>query len=143
MDQIHVSRDFGDKDLKGLVERLKSGGQVHDQDWQQAITVFDKRMRERFWLCIEASLDIKTEPLEPLNGANPDRLLPKETLITTGFAIMALCCLLIDTLQFFYAGEQAREPHQGCPTPQDCAAAAPSTRKIRCIFDEVSVFGSA
>jgi hypothetical protein len=90
MDQIHVSRDFGDKDLKGLVDRLKSGGQVHDQDWQQAITVFDKRMRERFWLCLEALLDIKTEPLEHLNGANPDRLLPKETLITTGGAFLRL-----------------------------------------------------
>jgi hypothetical protein len=77
VDQIYVSRDFGDKDLELLVERLKPCGEANDQDWQQAITVFDKKMRERFWLCIEAWLDIKTEPLEPLNGANPDRPIPK------------------------------------------------------------------
>jgi hypothetical protein len=129
VDQIYVSRDFGDKDLELLVERLKPCGEANDQDWQQAITVFDKKMRERFWLCIEAWLDIKTEPLEPLNGANPDRPIPKETLITTGFAIMALTCLLIETLQFFRAGEVPKKPHQSCRTRQTCAAAALSTRQ--------------
>jgi len=129
VDQIYVSRDFGDKDLEGLVERLKPGGEANDQDWQQAITVFDKRMHERFWLCIETLLDIKTEPLKPLNAANPDRPIPKETLITTGFAIMALRCLLIETLQFFRAGEGPKKPHQSCRTPENCAAAAPSTRQ--------------
>lgn len=61
-------------------------------------------MRERFFACIEALEALPTQEYIPVpDEPDPDRLLPQETP-TTGFAITALCCPLIETLQSFRTG---------------------------------------
>jgi hypothetical protein len=135
MDQIHICRDFGDKDWEVLRKRLGLGVQTNERDWQHAIDVFHRRMQERFFLCIKAlEEDVKTKRVTPLNGADADRALSQGIVITTGFAIMALCCLLIDTLQFFRAGKPPRAQPQGCPRPEKCAGTFPGTGRAFVAF---------
>ncbi|SRR6266702_318455 len=134
MDQIHICRDFGDEDWNELSKRLKPGAPPNERDWQRAIDVFDRRMRERFLLCIKALEDIKAKRVTALNGADAVRPLPEEIIITTGFAIMALCCLLIDTLQFFRAGKPPRNQPRGCPRPEKCAGTFPGTGRAFVAF---------
>ena len=129
--QVQICRGFGDRDWEELSKRLERGDaiQPNERDWQRAVSIFERRMRERFFLCIEElekarTQDYVTIPDEP----NPDRHLPEESL-TTGFAIMALCCLLIDTLQFFRAGAPTWTPPEKCPRPEKCANPSPGTGK--------------
>jgi hypothetical protein len=63
--------------------------------WGEAIGVFERRMRERFLSSIEALSAADTKPdLSSSDSANTPHCIP-------GFAIMALCCLFIETLQGF------------------------------------------
>lgn len=55
-----------------------------EEGWQQAVDIFEDRIRGRFLL--------------------PIKTLQNETRSYPGFAIMALDCLLIETLQQFYEG---------------------------------------
>ncbi len=63
--------------------------------WAEAIDVLERRIRERFLSSVDAlfAADRKPTPL-PSDPAREGHCVP-------GFAIMALCCLLIDTLQGF------------------------------------------
>lgn len=54
----------------------------NEEDWQLAIDMFKDRMESRFF--------------EPVNNI--------KRMIYSGFTIMAICCLLIETLQQFYKG---------------------------------------
>ena len=63
--------------------------------WAQGVGVFERRMRERFLSSIDALFAADTKPdSSPLDSAHREECIP-------GFAIMALCCLVIETLQGF------------------------------------------
>jgi len=80
-------------------------------------------------LCIEELEKIPIQDYVPIpDEPNPDRPLPKEGL-TTGFAIVALCCLLIDTLQYFRVGAPTWIPPEKCPRPEKCANPSLGTGK--------------
>jgi hypothetical protein len=83
-----ICHGFTDEDWKALRKDLMGpGGVTKDENaWARAVDVFANRIRERFLSCIEALDDPKSST---------------GRLIVAGFAIMALCCLLIETLQSF------------------------------------------
>lgn len=85
---------FSSTDWKNLTGRLD-----HDEcAWAEAIGVFERRMKERFFTCIDALVKADTKPDLKSSGSLPDaHCIP-------GFSIMALCCLLIETLQGFRTG---------------------------------------
>jgi hypothetical protein len=63
--------------------------------WSEAIGVFERRMRERFFSSIDALVVADTKPDLPTpTQGRIDPCIP-------GFSIMALCCILIETLQGF------------------------------------------
>ena len=68
----------------------------HDEAaWVEAIGVFERRIKERFLTCIDALIAADTKPdLKPLAST-------AEALSVPGFSIMALCCLLVETLRRF------------------------------------------
>jgi hypothetical protein len=66
-----------------------------DEDaWSQAIGIFERRIRERFLSCIDALIKADTKSELPPESQCSE-------ICTPGFSIMALCCLLIETLQGF------------------------------------------
>jgi len=75
--------------------------------WEEAIGVFERRLKERFFRCIDALFELDQEA----NRNEPVR---------PGFSIMALCCLLIETLQSFYRGGRGTPDtgaHEAPPQP--------------------------
>ena len=117
--------------IETLSQRSVEGNaiQPNERDWERAVDIFERRMRERFFLCIKELENVRTRDHVPIpDKPNPDRPLPEESL-TTGFAIMALCCLLIDTMQFFRAGAPTWTPPEKCPRPEKCANPSLGTGK--------------
>jgi hypothetical protein len=82
--------------LKSEWQNLKTRLEQGDESaWSEAIGVFERRMRERFFSSIDALVAADTKPdLAPPTQSQIDPCIP-------GFSIIALCCLLIDTLQGF------------------------------------------
>jgi hypothetical protein len=98
-----------------------------DEDaWSRAVYILECRMNERFFGCIELLLKgTKT---------GSQRIVP-------GFAIMALCCILIETLQAFYEGHIMTPPElpdRECPYPNgDCLKMPrPLESAEKCSFPE-------
>jgi hypothetical protein len=85
---------FSSADWASLVQRLD-----HDEGaWSEAIGVFERRMKERLLTCIDALIEADTKP--DLNSSSS----PSDAHCIPGFSIMALCCLLVETLQGFRTG---------------------------------------
>ncbi len=83
---------FVKSEWEDLKKRLDGGD---EGAWLKAIGVFERRMNERFFSSIDALFAADTKPdLSSLATGCAKNCIP-------GFAIMALCCLLIDTLQGF------------------------------------------
>jgi hypothetical protein len=80
--------------------------------WAEGIGVFERRMRERFFSSIDALFAADTKPdLSPSDPAHTGHCIP-------GFAVIALCCLLIETLQGFReAPPSAVNPAGPCTFP--------------------------
>ena len=98
-----ICRGFTDEQWKGLRERLI----VNDEAaWTCAVDVFARRIKERFLSCIEAleRADAGSDIDVPRRAPPDCSTLPDDKgvqMVVPGFAIMALCCLLIETLQSF------------------------------------------
>jgi hypothetical protein len=71
----------------------------HDEGtWSEAIGVFERWMKERFFTCIDALVEADTKPDLKSAGSPPGaHCIP-------GFSIIALCCLLVETIQGFRTG---------------------------------------
>ncbi|HYL78574.1 MAG TPA: hypothetical protein VEU96_30565 [Bryobacteraceae bacterium] len=83
--------------------------------WAEAIGVFERRMRERFFGSIDALVADDTKPdVQPSGSTGTTGCIP-------GFSIVALCCLLIETLQGFREGP----PSTAAPTGQCTFPSAP------------------
>lgn len=104
---VQICRGFAVAQWKILHSRLinRDGTNSNDQEaWCCAIEVFERRIRERFLSCIEAleSADSKLDIWAPDKAPADCSSLPqREEAVVPGFAIMALCCLLAETLQSF------------------------------------------
>lgn len=108
MPQVQICRGFGHKDYERLSSRFKDGVvQPDEAARRRAVRIFARRMRERFFSCIRAleRADSRLEPIEIPDDPNPDRPVPDEQAVTPGFAIMGLCCLLVETLTLFLSLE--------------------------------------
>lgn len=85
---------FSSTDWENLVQRLDND----EGAWSEAIGMFERRMKERFFTCIDALVEADTKP--DLKSSTS----PPEAHCIPGFSIMALCCLLVETLQGFRTG---------------------------------------
>jgi hypothetical protein len=125
-----ICRGFTDRQWPALRQRLDNND---ESAWQCAVDVFERRIRERFLTSIEAlaAADTRSD-VDVQTGAPSDcSSLPRDAapVVVPGFAIMALCCLLIDTLQSFRVKPDAMEPVTGpCLYPSGpCIRPASST----------------
>jgi hypothetical protein len=93
---------FSSTDWEKLVSRLD-----HDENaWAEAIGVFERRMKERFFSCIEALEKADTKPDSDISSSSV------EPCCIPGFSIVALCCLVIETLQGFREGASRKTEKQ-------------------------------
>ncbi|MFQ5804332.1 MAG: hypothetical protein ACE5JQ_15690 [Candidatus Methylomirabilales bacterium] len=131
----HICRGFTDEQWKGLRERLIRDGEIQDDEaaWNCAVEVFERRIRERFLSCVETleKADSRSD-VEVEAGAPGDcSRLPDDkgaVIVVPGFAIMALCCLLIETLQSFREAPEPQAPVTGpCSYPQGPCIRPPSS----------------
>lgn len=129
---IQICRGFTTIQWKKLHKRLIKADGTNSEDqsaWYRAIEVFERRIEERFLSCIEtleladAKLDIQTEdesselaPLPQNKGA-----------IVPGLAIMALCCLLGETLQSFRQKTESSSHRATCSFPNGPCLKIPQT----------------
>ncbi len=102
---VQICRGFTVEQWKALRPRLAAGDQAA---WNLGVDVFARRIRERYLSSIEALLhadsgataDVDVPPGAPADGST----LPGVAAVVPGFAIVALCCLVIDALQSFRPG---------------------------------------
>jgi hypothetical protein len=107
-EDVQLCRGFSVSQWESLHPQLDNGD---PKAWTCAIDVFERRMRERFLSSIDSliqsdsRLDVSTQDSPPDCSTLPDD--GDRSVVVPGFAIMALCCLLIETLQSFRAGGQS------------------------------------
>ncbi len=84
--------------------------------WRIAVEVFERRIRERYISSIEALLQADSGPtadFEVVDGSPVDgSTLPSAPAVVPGFAIVALSCLLVETLQSFRVAASRDTPGQ-------------------------------
>lgn len=142
-----ICRGFTDEQWTRLRERLD---QNVESAWNCAVEVFERRISERFLACIEALVDADSQSdVEVARGAPPDcSTLPDDggaRVVVPGFAITALCCLLIETLQSFRESPgEAEEVVGPCTYPGGpCIRPAASTTEKFKKFLRLPEFGGA
>lgn len=106
-ESVKICRGFSVEQWRRLKDQLVLNDQVKDDEaaWRCAVKVFERRIREHFLLCIERLQDDdpkagwRVAPNAPADCSTlpPDNL---EAMVP-GFCIMALCCLLVETLDSF------------------------------------------
>lgn len=107
--EVRICRGFTGRQWEGLRPKLDDG----DSDaWDCAIAVFERRIRERFLTPIDSLVNCDSKhDVESHESDPPDcSTLPDDgdrRVVVPGFAIMALCCLLIETLQEFREGGES------------------------------------
>jgi hypothetical protein len=102
---VQLCRGFTDEQWNVMRPRLDQGCEAA---WACTIEVFERRVKQRYTSCIEALFDADSrEDVGITAAAPPDYLmLPQHrtgAAVVPGFAVMALCCLVIETLQGFSA----------------------------------------
>ena len=151
-----ICRGFTDVQWRILEKRLTRNGDVRSYevadrtDWDCAIAVFQRRIQERFFSCIEAlersdvKRDVDVAPSAPADCST----LPQDAAdaVVPGFAIVGLCCLLIETLASFAETDRnvIPTPTGPCNFPNgDCIRPQPpGGRRIR-EFLQRPCFGDA
>jgi hypothetical protein len=114
---IQLCRGFSDEQWIGLRKKLEGNDQAA---WALAIEVFERRIRERFLACIDALIvaDSRNDIESPAVATSNWPALPSgkgDPIVVPGFAIMALCCLLMETLQSFW-----EKPNRPPPAVDQC-----------------------
>jgi hypothetical protein len=110
-----------------------------EEAWTTAIGVFKRRMEERFFNPIKALEDADTKPdLKAPGSVTREECIP-------GFAIIAICCLLIESIQDFR--EEAKPvdpPPEPCNFPKgDCIKPESGTNQRFKDFLQLPAFGNA
>jgi hypothetical protein len=116
-------------------------GATDERAWGEAIGVFERRMRERFLSSIEALSAADTKPdFSSSDSATTAHCIP-------GFAIMAICCLFIETLQGFREAPSTMTdpaPVGPCTFPSGhCIKPPPGTNQQFIKFLRRPAFGAA
>lgn len=134
---VQICRGFTVAQWKTLHTRLVKGDGTNSDDqeaWHCAVEVFERRIQERFLSCIEAleSADSRADISIPVDAAADCSTLPgKKEAVVPGFAIMALCCLLAETLQSFRCKqEMPPETNEQCPYPERPCIRVPQTTTV-------------
>jgi hypothetical protein len=131
---VQICRGFTINQWKELHKRLinPDGTNSDDQEaWSCGIEIFERRIHERFLSCIQAleTADSKSDISVPDEAAADCFNLPqKSEAVVPGFAIMALCCLLAETLQSFRC--KTEMPHKAearCSYPDGSCIRVPQT----------------
>ena len=125
---------FSKSDWEALAPSL---GSNDDKAWALGVGVFERRMQERFFRPIDALITADTKP-DLTGNRDADHCIP-------GFAIVALCCLLIESLQSFR--EEAMptdEPKEPCTYPTGhCIRPVPGTNQQFTAFLQHATFNGA
>lgn len=144
--EVQICRGFTSTQWVALCGRLNQGDEAA---WQCAVEVFQRRIRERFFHCIEVLIEGDSEADEPSDSeAPPDcSALPSDgqkPVVVPGFSILALCCLLAETLQRFRGPVLTKTPAAGpCLFPQEkCIRPRSLTRPIRELLRRPSFHGA-
>ncbi len=133
---MQICRGFTTSQWCQLRTRLcaRDGRCIDDeQAWQCAIKVFERRIHERFMSCIESleDADSKADVEVSIDALGDCSTLPSETgqrIVVPGFSIMALCCLMAETLQSFRTKAQPTSSHGPCLYPHGaCLRVPPNT----------------
>jgi hypothetical protein len=100
---VQICRGFTDEQWFALRPLLDSGD---EGAWRCAIQVFEQRIKERYLSCLDALIaaDSKLDVSCPSPPPADCSTLPDDhgkQVVVPGFAILALCCLLAETLQGF------------------------------------------
>lgn len=114
---------FSTNDWQNLCEKLDDKG-VLSEAWLEAISVFERRMRERYFTAIDALVSADTHP-NTLPGQSSN-ITSAADHCTPGFSIMALCCLLIEALQNFRERVAHEHPSRPCDYPTGRCIRPPS-----------------
>jgi hypothetical protein len=120
-------------------------------DWDCAISVFERRIQERFFSSIEAleKADSRADVTVRPNAPSDCSALPKDVgAVVPGFAIVGLCCLLLETLASFSDTNSISEkdsPDGGpCPYPKgECIRPQPRGGELIKAFLRRSAFDRA
>lgn len=98
--KAYLCSGFTSADWQKLVERL------HEDEtaWAEAIRVFERRINERFFSCIDALIRADTKPDLLCSASVADAHRLPDAHCVPGFSIMALCCLLVESMQGFREG---------------------------------------
>jgi hypothetical protein len=149
---MQICRGFTDaqwKELRKHLQQNATAGPDKDAAWRCAVEVFERRIRERFLSCIEAlQRDDTKSDITVNDGAPADcSTVPKDNgkeVVVPGFAIMALCCLLIETLQSFRESRQSLSQATGpCNYPKgECIRPQASTTDAFKNFLQLPAFKS-
>jgi hypothetical protein len=131
---VQICRGFNVTQWKKLNSRLiKPDGRVSDDEtaWHCAIEVFERRMRERFLSPIDAleAADSRLDLTVSDDCPGDCSALPEEkNTVVPGFAIVALCCLLAETLQAFRSKtDPPARPKEQCSYPDGPCIRTPQT----------------
>jgi len=114
---MEICKDYKVSRWRALKPRLENGSQVA---WEEAIGVFERRLNERFFRCMHLLLNADESRSD--GGGH----------VVPGFALMALCCLIVETLQSFYRGGRAEQQDsfpRACTYPVGNCIAQPSTAR--------------
>ena len=145
---VQICRGFAVAQWKTLHSRLinRDGTNSDDQEaWHCAIEVFERRIRERFLSSIEAleAADSRLDISAPDEAPSDCSSLPKgKEAVVPGFAIMALCCLLAETLQSFRCRtEMPHRPEARCSYPNGpCIKALNRSTFYRALKDDFAEY---
>ncbi|MGH8924016.1 MAG: hypothetical protein ACRDWA_05145 [Acidimicrobiia bacterium] len=111
-DPIELCRGFTTHQWRALLPQLTND----DPDaWDCAIEVFRRRINERYLSSIQALIDADCRADSRHHSERGDcDSLPQDTTapVVPGFAITALCCLLVETLQSFREGSSRNTKRQ-------------------------------
>jgi hypothetical protein len=133
---MQICRGFTAGQWKALSARLRNedGSNSHDEDaWRCAIEIFTRRVQERFLSCITALelADTRSDIEVQVDSPSDCSTLPISAaydVVVPGFAIMALACLLAETLQSFRAKADKPDPSTGpCAYPAGPCIKVPQT----------------
>jgi hypothetical protein len=131
---VQICRGFNVSQWGKLHTRLISADGANSDDqgaWQCAMTIFERRIHERFLSCIEAleTADSKSQITIPDEAPADCSTLPeKSEAVVPGFAILALCCLLAETLQSFRSKvETPKSQEARCLYPDGPCIRVPQT----------------
>jgi len=90
--RIEIAPGFTCEDWQALVNKLEPQGHWEPcpKEWEKAISVLQKRIQHRYFDAVKAL----------------------QSLLFSGFAVMALDCLLLESIQAFRAGKRAETPQE-------------------------------